>query len=169
MLKIIFICLFVLSANAGAAKLDIAYPDWFKLSLLDLRDDLQDVKDAHKKYLILFMSQHDCGFCAKHLKRNWGDPQLVAYTQKYFEVLALDTRGSRKLTDFYGKTMTEREYANEHGFEFTPTLVFVDVGGHEVFRLPGLRSKKQFKAALEYVVGESYKEMKFAKFAASLR
>ena len=167
MLKVIFSCLLlIVSFNASAVENEEHYPDWFKLSILDLRDDLADVKDAGKKYLILFMTQQGCGFCTKHLKRNWGDKQLVAYTKKHFEVLALDTRGSRKLVDFYGKSKSEREYASEHGFQFTPTLVFVDVGGHEVFRLPGLRTKKQFKAALEYVVGGYYKKMKFRKFVA---
>jgi len=169
MLKVIFSCLLlILSGNASATENEEHYPDWFKLSILDLRDDLTDVKDAGKQYLILFMTQQGCGYCTKHLMRNWGDTQLVTYTKKHFEVLALDTRGSRKLVDFYGKSMTEREYASEHGFQFTPTLVFVDVDGHEVFRLPGLRAKKQFKAALEYVVDGHYKNMKFRKFVAQL-
>ena len=161
---IVILLFFCFSATSFALDNMLHYPDWFKLSLLDLSDDLRDLKASNKKYLILFMSQQGCGFCRLHLKNNWGDPQLLAYTQKYFEVVALDVRGSRQLTDFYGKTLTEREYAHEHGLEFTPTLVFVDVDGHEVFRLPGLRNKKQFKAALEYVAGGYFKKIKFARF-----
>ena len=170
MFKVILIgfCL-LFSANNFALGKNDSYPDWFKLSILDLRDDLLDVKTANKKYLILFMSQADCGFCNLHLQTNWGDVGLVKYTKKYFEVLALDVRGSRKLTDFYGKSLTEREYAHEHGFEFTPTLVFVDIEGHEVFRLPGFRSKRHFKAALEYVAEGHYKKMKFRQFRAGVR
>ncbi len=164
---IMFVVLLFVSQNGFAVENELHYPDWFKLSILDLRDDLQDVRDAHKKYLLLFMTQQGCGFCRLHLSKNWGDPQLVRYTRKHFEVLALDVRGSRKLTDFYGKSLTEQEYASEHGFEFTPTLVFVDVDGHEVFRLPGLRPKKQFKAALQYVADGYYKKMKFKKYFAS--
>ena len=165
MYRVIISCLLLIfNTNVIAVENESEYPDWFKISILDLRDDLLDVKEAKKKYLILFMSQNGCGFCNIHLKKNWGDPGIVAYTQKYFEVLALDVRGSRKLIDFYGKAKTEREYAVEHGFEFTPTLVFVDVSGHEVFRMPGLRSKKRFKAAMEYVVGEHYKKVKFTEY-----
>ena len=167
MKKLLVVCLWLLlSSNTYSVENESVYPDWFKLSILDLRDDLQDVKAANKKFLILFMTQQGCGFCQLHVEKNWGDPQLVAITKKYFEVLALDVRGSRKLVDFYGKTLTERQYASAHGFEFTPTLVFVDTSGHEAFRLPGLRSKKQFKAALEFVAGEHYKKEKFSKYQA---
>jgi len=162
----VIICQFVLllSLNCFAVENEFNYPDWFKISVLDLRDDLSDVKEANKKYLIMFMSQQSCGFCRIHLQKNWGDPELIALTQKHFEVLALDVRGSRKIIDFYGKHQTEKEYAHEHGFQFTPTLVFVDIDGHEVFRMPGLRSKKRFKAALNYVVGGHYKKVKFRQF-----
>lgn len=172
MLKVLISSLFIVFSSANfsfAAESSEAYPDWFKLSVLDLRDDLLDVKTANKKYLIMFMSQSDCGFCNIHLQTNWADSNLMAYTQKYFEVLAVDVRGSRKLIDFYGKRSTEKEYAHDHGFEFTPTLVFVDIDGHEVFRLPGLRSKRHFKAALQYVAQGHYKNMKFRQYRASLR
>lgn len=170
MLKVAITCFLVIfCTNNFAVQNSEAYPSWFKLSVLDLRDDLMDVRAANKKYLIMFMSQQGCGFCSLHLDKNWGDPALRAYTQKHFEVLALDVRGSRELIDFYGKHLTERQYAHEHGLEFTPTIVFVDVDGHEVFRLPGLRSKRHFKAALEYVVDEHYKKVKFRQYRASLR
>lgn len=170
MLKVISTCFLIMfCSNNFAIENEADYPEWFKLSVLDLRDDLADVRAANKKYLILFMTQQGCGFCSLHLEKNWGDQELVAYTKKHFEVVALDVRGSRKLIDFYGKSLTERQYAHEHGFEFTPTLVFVDVGGHEVFRLPGLRSKRHFKAALEYVAQERYSKVKFRQYRASLR
>ena len=170
MFRVVLTCfVIVFCTNNFALESNAGFPPWFKLSLLDLRDDLLDVKAANKKYLILFMTQQDCGYCSLQLEKNWGDPVLQAYTRKHFEVLALDVRGSRKLIDFYGKTQSERQYAHEHGFEFTPTLVFVDIGGHEVFRLPGLRSKRTFNAALKYVVEEHYKKVKFRQYQTGLR
>jgi len=169
MLKILFSSFLILFVtNNLAAAGDGAYPGWFKSSRLDLRADLLDVKAENKKFLILFMTQQDCGFCHLFLEKNWGDPEVIAYTKKHFEVLNVNVRGNRKLVDFYGKTYTEREYANAHGFEFTPTIVFIDVDGHEVFRLPGLRSKRHFKAAMKYVVGEQYKKVKFRTYRANL-
>ena len=162
---IVFLLLFVTGSMANAAD-GSSYPDWFKISVLDFRDDLSDVKTANKKFLILFIAQKDCGFCDIHMRKNWSDSQVVAYTRKHFEVLALDARGSRKIVDFYGKSVSEKQYAHSHGLQFTPTLVFVDVAGHEVFRLPGLRSKKQFYAALEYVADEHYKKYSFRRFLA---
>jgi len=169
MLKVLFTCfLLLIGTNNFAAENGADYPVWFKSSALDLRSDLSDVKAANKKYLILFMTQKDCGFCSLLLEKNWSDPEVIAYTIENFEVLTVDVRGSRKLIDFYGNTLTEREYASEHGLEFTPTLIFVDVDGHEVFRLPGLRSKRHFKAAMEYVVAGQYKKVKFRTYRASL-
>ena len=72
---IVILLFFCFRATSFALDNMLHYPDWFKLSLLDLSDDLRDLKASNKKYLILFMSQQGCGFCRLHLKNNWGDPQ----------------------------------------------------------------------------------------------
>ena len=155
--------LLIAAGNSYAAA---GIPEWFKLSFLDLRDDLEETQDNGKKALILYFGQDDCGFCEKQLKVNWGDPEIVAYTQKHFEVVALDIRGNRKITDLKGKQVLESKYAHENKFHFTPTLVFIDLNGHEVFRLPGYRSAYQFKAVLEYVARAEYKTQSFRDYFA---
>ncbi len=139
-------------------------PDWFKLSLFDLRDDLAETAENGKKGLILYFGQDGCGFCDKQLKVNWGSPDIAAYTRKNFEVVAIDIRGNQEITDLKGQKHKESKFAHLNKFHFTPTIVFIDLKGHEVFRLPGYRSKYQFKAVLEYVANEEYKTQSFRHY-----
>ena len=65
-------------------------PEWFKLSFLDLKTDLQEAKDSGKRGLLMYFGQSDCPYCKVHLEKNWGDRGIVTYTQKYFDVVAIN-------------------------------------------------------------------------------
>jgi thioredoxin-related protein len=137
---------------------DLLLPDWFKLSFLELKNDLQDAKQAHKTGLIVYFGQKDCPYCRAHLEHNWHDPYIVAYTRKHFDVTAIDVRGDRPVADINGKIYrSEKEFAIAEKANFTPTLIFYDTNGKEMLRLSGYHPPYQFKAALEYVVDDYYK------------
>lgn len=154
-----WLCLSQLTLAASA-------PDWFKLSLYDLREDLAETAENGKKGMILYFGQDGCGFCDKQLTVNWGNPEIATYTQKHFEVVAIDVRGNNQITDLKGKTQLESKFAHENKFHFTPTIVFIDLKGREVFRLPGYRSAYQFQAVLEYVANEKFKNESFRNYLA---
>ena len=80
----------------------LTLPDWFKLSFLDLSNDVADLKENKKRGLIVYFGQKDCAYCKAHLEHNWQDPFIVAYTRKYFDVVAIDVRGDGKACK-YGK------------------------------------------------------------------
>lgn len=136
---------------------DLILPSWFKLSFLELRNDIEDLREAGKQGLIVYFGQKDCPYCKMHLEKNWGDKGIVKYTQKHFDVVAIDVRGDRPVTDVEGNAYkTEKTYAVAKNTNFTPTLIFYDVNGKEVLRLSGYHPPYQFKAALEYVVDKFY-------------
>ena len=148
-------------------KQDIILPSWFKLSFLELKEDLKDVNKKQKRGLILYFGQRDCAYCKEHLEKNWGDRGIVAYTRKYFDVVAIDVRGDRPVADFNGKVYnTEKSFAAAKKTNFTPSILFYDLKGKEVFRLSGYHPPYQFRAALEYVVDKYYKKENFRTFLA---
>jgi len=69
-------------------EVDLVLPDWFKLSFLELSNDLQEAKESGKRGLIVYFGQKNCAYCKSHLKHNWENPFIVAYTRKYFDVVA---------------------------------------------------------------------------------
>jgi thioredoxin-related protein len=146
---------------------ELTLPDWFKLSFLELKNDLEDAKEAGKKGIILYFGQKDCAYCRAHLKNNWGDIYNVAYTRKHFDVIAIDVRGDRPVADLQGNVYrTEKEFAVAQKANFTPTLIFYDLEGNETLRLRGYHPPYQFVAAMEYVADGYYKKERLKDYLA---
>ena len=136
----------------------LSLPDWFKLSFLELSNDVVDLKENNKRGLIVYFGQKDCAYCKAHLEHNWQDPFIVAYTRKHFDVVAIDVRGDRPVADINGKVYrTEKAFSIANKTNFTPTLVFYDAEGNETLRLSGYHPPYQFVAALEFIADNHYK------------
>jgi len=144
----------------------LVLPDWFKVSFLELADDLQEALDAGKKGIIIYFGQKHCAYCKAQLENNWGQKDILHYTQKYFDVIAIDIRSQRQVTDFDGTTMSEKEYAIRHRTNFTPSLLFYVRGGKQALKLRGYRPPYQFRAALEYVADDHYLKEAFDLYLA---
>lgn len=140
-------------------------PDWFKVSFLDLREDLHDAM-ANKRGLILYFGRHDCPYCKAQLEQNWGQTDIVNYTREHFDVVAIDVLGNRQLTSFDGKDYSEKAFAVENEAHFTPSLFFYDKHGKLALKITGYRPPYQFRAALEYVADMHHKEEPFNKYLA---
>ncbi len=145
-------------------KEDLHLPDWFSLSFLDLNDSLKEALKDGKKGIILYFGRKDCPYCKSLLEVNWGDPAIIKFTQKHFNVIAINVRGDRVVTDFDGKTWSEKDYAALRRTNFTPSLLFYNGRAQLVLKLPGYRPKYQFRAALEYVADAHYQHESFRKY-----
>lgn len=141
-------------------------PDWFDLSFLDLNDSLQEAIEQGKRGLIIYFGRKDCPYCKYQLEGNWGDPAIIKYTQQHFNVIAIDVRGDRTVTDFNGRTWTEKEYSTRRKTNFTPSLLFFNSNGQLALKLPGYRPKYQFRASLEYVADAHYNNETFRQYLA---
>jgi thioredoxin-related protein len=144
----------------------LTHPDWFKLSFLDLQEDLQDAARAGKRGVILYFGQKYCAYCKALLEHNFGKADIRRYTREHFDVLGIDIHGDRSVTDLEGREWTERSFSSELGTVFTPTLLFLDTEGREVLRLPGYYPPYTFRAALEYVADGHYRQEDFRNYLA---
>lgn len=143
----------------------LVLPNWFKLSFLDLREDLHDA-NANKRGLIIYFGRHDCPYCKAQLEKNWGTPDIVTYTRAHFDVVAIDVLGNRLVTDLSGKELTEKEFAVANKAHFTPTLFFYDNRGQLALKLTGYRPPYQFRAALEFAADHHQREGSFRSYLA---
>lgn len=147
-------------------KEDIVLPDWFKMSFLELKDDLSDARENKKKGLIIYFGQKRCPYCKALLERDWGKKDIINYTRKNFDVIAINIRGQKSVIDLNGKNWTERSYSVAQKTNFTPSLIFYDLQGREALRLRGYRPPYQFRAALEYAADAHYLEESFSHYLA---
>ncbi len=145
---------------------DLIVPDWFKVSFLDLREDLNEAVQNGKQGIILYFGQKRCPYCKAHLENNWGQQDILSYTQKHFDVININIRGQKEVTGMDGNSYTEKEFAIKYQTNFTPSLVFINREGNIVLRLIGYRPPYQFRAALEYVADAHYQNEPFPDYMA---
>ena len=143
----------------------LSLPDWFKVSFLDIQEDITDARKS-RRGLIIYFGQKYCPYCKAHLTKNWARPDIVSYTRANFDVIAIDVRGDKQVTDLDGTEYTEKTFAAHYNATFTPTLLFFDHNGKQALKLSGFRRPYQFRAALEYVTDLHHKDESFREYLA---
>ena len=78
---LITLSLFALVTNSYAANNDditfddtpldyaLVLPDWFKLSFLEIKADIEEAKEQNKKGIIIYFGQKFCPYCKARLDR----------------------------------------------------------------------------------------------------
>ena len=144
----------------------LEYPDWFKKSFLELDDDLKEAIEAGKRGIIVYFGQKRCAYCKMLMEVNFQTPDIVTYTRQHFDVIPIDIWSPEEVTTPSGESLSERDYAQNLGTNFTPSLVFYDTEGRIALRLRGYYPPYQFRAALEYVADGHYLREKFPVYMA---
>jgi len=65
-----------------------------------------------------------------------------------------------------GEVLTEKQFAERERTQFTPSIIFYDLDGDEIFRLRGYYPPYKFRAALEYVADGHYERESFREYLA---
>jgi thioredoxin-related protein len=142
-------------------------PDWFKVSFLDIREDVEEAA-ADGKRLMLYFYQDGCPYCQKLLETNFGLRDIVAKTRATVDLVSINMWGDREVTGFDGRQVTEKRFAEDLRVMFTPTLLVFDEQGEVIMRVNGYYAPHQFDALLEYIAGRKEKELSFREYYASL-
>lgn len=139
-------------------------PDWFQLSFLDFREDLDRAVERGKQGLAIYFGMDHCPYCEAMMENNLAQPDIRQYFSDHFDVIALDVQGSREVTTLEGETMGERAFAVQRRLNFTPSFSFFDADGNEIHRIRGYYPPYRFRAALEYVVDRHDREGTFREY-----
>lgn len=150
---------------------------WFLESFLDLGEDLEDARKAGKRFAIMWELK-GCPYCKETHFVNFARPEISDYIKANFEVLQLNIIGSRKVTDFDGAQLSEKDMAAKYGVRFTPTFQFfaeraADLKNmapqkREVARAPGYLRPEDFLAMFRYVREKAYRDKSFRDFVKAL-
>jgi hypothetical protein len=96
---------------------------WFVQSFLNLREDFDEARVKGKRFAVIF-EQAGCPYCTKMHLETLAARYINDYARENFDIVQLDLRGSREVTDFDGQRMPESKLAERWGVMFTPWIVF---------------------------------------------
>ena len=138
-------------------------PAWFKESFLDIREDVAEAAAAEKR-VILYFYQDGCPYCAKLLRENFAERDIVRQTRENFDVVAINMWGDREVTGLDGTATTEKAFADDLQVQFTPTMLFLNEQGQVVLRVNGYFPPHKFTTALSYVAGGHERQQAFGDY-----
>jgi thioredoxin-related protein len=138
---------------------------WFLESFLELADDLEGAHKDGKRFVIMWELK-GCPYCKETHFVNFARSDVSDYIKANFVVEQLNIIGSRKVTDFDGEVMSEKELAAKYGVRFTPTFQFFAERAEplkdlappkrEVARAPGYLRPEDFIALFRFVREKAY-------------
>ena len=137
------------------------FPQWFKDSFLDLKEDAQEAAESGK-HTIIFMSLNGCPYCTRMLNVTFKENRTLI--EKDFESIGINIKGDREMVIDGDKEMTEKQFARKMRVRFTPTILFLDENAKPIFRINGYWDPAQFRVALAYVRSGAYKTTKITRF-----
>jgi thioredoxin-related protein len=144
--------------TGGAAY---SLPEWFKPSLLHLREDLDEAR-AQGRHVMLFLHLDECPYCERMLRESFARGENHDFMRRHFDVIAINVRGAMEVTWVDGSASTEQALARRLKVFGTPTLVFFGMEGSVALQLSGYRDPGALRRALEYVQGRHYRAQPFA-------
>ncbi|OSM06243.1 thioredoxin family protein [Magnetofaba australis] len=133
---------------------------FFKETFLDMQEDLLTARESNQ-ILMLFFEQEGCPYCKQLHETTLQDPKVRTYMETYFYPVQVDIFGARESVDFDGKTAPEKQFARNHKVMFTPTVVYFNAKGEELFRLSGYWRPFHFLASMRFVKEGHYKSKNF--------
>jgi thioredoxin-related protein len=141
-------------------------PAWFKVSFLDLYEDVAEAADENRRVMIYFF-QDGCPYCKKLLEDNFGQREITDKTRKFFDVVTLNIWGDREVT-VGDKVMTEKEFAAALKVQYTPTLIFFNENNKAVYRANGYYPPEKFDVVLDYVGQKKENDISFQDYLAQV-
>ncbi len=149
-----------------SGAMETVYPDWFKVSFLELEDDVAEAAEEGKRLMLLF-HQDGCPYCNLFVERNLAQKDIVERLQSNFEVIEFNLWGDREVVAVDGKTFTEKAFAAALNVQFTPTVLFLTEQGELSLRLNGYYDPDRFRVALDYVEKKQESVESFKDFIAA--
>lgn len=129
-------------------------------SPLKLKDGRQD---SGRPLLVIF-EQAECDACDE-LHRDILTRPEVGYALSNLDVAVADINSGDKLQTPDGKDMPASEWAKALEIKYTPSLVFFDTDGKEVFRTEAYLKTYHLHGAMDYVISGAYRwQPEFQRF-----
>lgn len=113
-------------------------------------------RTPNSKPLLVLVEQAECSSCDELHREGLVRPEVKALLPQ-LDIGFLDLRASStKFTDPKGVPVTVGEWLKQHSIHYTPTLLFFNNAGEEIFRVEAYLRPFHLISALEYVTSGAY-------------
>jgi len=146
--------------------METVYPDWFKLSFMELEEDVAEAA-AEGKRLMLVFHQDGCPYCNLFVERNLAQKDIEDTLKTKFDVIEVNMWGDREVISVGGEAYTEKAFAKALNVQFTPTVLFLTEEGDLSLRLNGYYDPDRFRIALDYVSNKMETQQNFSEYLES--
>jgi thioredoxin-related protein len=116
---------------------------------------LQDARKDSKRPLMVVFAQPDCETCDELFNDIFKRKEL-AFSLSNLDLAQANPNDTAKIQTPDGKDMTVAEWAKALEIKYSPSLVFFDAAGKEVFRTEAYLKAFHTHGALDYVVSGAY-------------
>jgi thioredoxin-related protein len=125
--------------------------------------DLARSRKVGKPLAVVF-EQKECAGCDEMQREGFREKSFRSLVDR-FDVVRLELFGRDRLITPGGKESTEEQWARELAVAYTPTIVFFDRAGKEVFRIEGYLRPFHLVSSFDYVASGAYeKEPSFQRY-----
>ena len=125
---------------------------------------LADTLKRNGKPMIVLFEQKECAACDEMHLEAFPLPEVKALLGK-FDVVRIDMASREPVQTPDGKTLPGRDWARALGVFYTPSFVFFDAKGKEVFRVEGYLRPFHLGSSLDYVASGAYRQQpEFQRF-----
>ena len=112
-------------------------------------------RPAARPLAVLF-EQKECSTCDELHREGFGTPAVRALIGK-FDVARLELFGTERLVTPHGASLSAAQWGRELKVAYTPTIVFFDAKGTEVFRIEAYLKPFHLASGLDYVASGAYR------------
>ena len=146
----------LLVANLSAASERDAEQYFFDQSFKDFQEELEIVEEEKKQGILVFFDMVGCPYCL-YMKEKVLNQELVQdWYAKHFRSIRVDIHGATEVINFDGQELTETTFAAQYGVFSTPTMIFFDTEGNELYRhLKTVKTSEQLIALGEAVLAKN--------------
>lgn len=126
--------------------------------------DLDRTRKPGAKPLAVLFEQKQCAACDEMHTQGFRDQAVLALVGR-FEVARLELFGKEPVVTPAGQRLTAEAWGRALKVAYTPTIVFFDAAGAEVFRIDAYLRPFHLASSLDYVASGAYrKEPSFQRF-----
>jgi thioredoxin-related protein len=125
---------------------------------------LADTLKRSGQPLIVLFEQKECAACDEMHLEGFPRPEVKELLGK-FDVARIDMASREPVQTPDGRTLPGRDWARSIGVFYTPSFVFFDAKGKEVFRVEGYLRPFHLGSSLDYVASGAYRNQpEFQRF-----
>ena len=146
----------------------IEFPDWFKDSFLDLKEDLNEALTDGKLGLMILFTTEGCSYCDLFIEKSLGDPRIASRVHSHFDSVGLEIFDDSEMVDLLGASLRIKQFAKREGVEYSPTLLFYGENSERLLRAVGYQSPERFGTILDYLIGRHYRSETFRDYVNGL-